>query len=169
MSLGQRSDEGSVRIRSNHWLPLRLVVSHWFLEHGLAGHLTITEWYSSGRIGRRRDQADGLCNAQAVGLNPTSGSKSTGQVAYFLGFTFGRPAMGSGLAAALPIRLDPELRPAVDEPVAIENAALSEVMREALPRDLKTQCGPCLYPLQNRSLLPRDGSSLKDRRRAGPA
>ena len=136
---------GIFRIRPDHWLPLRLVVSHWLLEHCLAGRLTTTEWYWSGRIGRRRYQADGPCNAQAVGLNPTSGSKIAGQVAYFLGFTFERPAMGSGLAAALPVRLDPELRPAVDEPVAIENAGLSEVMREAL-RDLNPHLGrACIH------------------------
>jgi predicted transcriptional regulator len=43
----------------------------------------------------------------------------------------------------LPVRLDPELRRAVDE-AAIENTALSEVMREAV-------------------------ASLKDRRRSGSA
>jgi hypothetical protein len=81
----------------------------------------------------------------------------------------GGPAMGSGPAAALPVRLDPELRCTVHEPAAIENTALSEVMREALRRDLKTRCGPCRYPLQNRSFLREAVASLKDRRRAGSA
>jgi hypothetical protein len=71
----------------------------------------------------------------------SSGSLSTG------------PRWDPVLQPACRFVLDPELRPAVDEPVAIENAGLSEVMREALRRDLKTECGPCLYPLQNRSLM----------------
>ena len=50
----------------------------------------------------------------------------------------GRPAMGSGPAGALPVRLDPELRRAVDERAAAENTTSSEVVREALRRYLKT-------------------------------
>ena len=50
----------------------------------------------------------------------------------------GRPAMGSGPAVALPVRLDPDLRRAVDERAAAENTTSSEVVREALRRYLKT-------------------------------
>jgi CRISPR-associated endonuclease/helicase Cas3 len=50
----------------------------------------------------------------------------------------GRPAMGSGPADAFPVRLDPELRRAVDERAAAENTTSSEVVREALRRYLKT-------------------------------
>ena len=50
----------------------------------------------------------------------------------------GRPAMGSGPAAAFPVRLDPDLRRAVDERAAAENITTSEVVREALRRYLKT-------------------------------
>ena len=50
----------------------------------------------------------------------------------------GRPAMGSGPADALPVRLDPELRRAVDERAAAEHTTSSEVVREALRRYLKT-------------------------------
>jgi hypothetical protein len=50
----------------------------------------------------------------------------------------GRPAMGSGPAESLPVRLDPELRRAVDERAAAENTTSSEVVREAIRRYLKT-------------------------------
>ena len=50
----------------------------------------------------------------------------------------GRPAMGSRPADALPVRLDPELRRAVDERAAAEHTSSSEVVRNALRRYLKT-------------------------------
>jgi predicted transcriptional regulator len=46
--------------------------------------------------------------------------------------------MGSGPADALPVRLDPELRRAVDERAAAEHTSSSEVVRNALRRYLKT-------------------------------
>jgi hypothetical protein len=49
----------------------------------------------------------------------------------------GRPPMGSGPAAALPVRLDPDLRRAVDARAEAENTTASEVVREALRRYLK--------------------------------
>lgn len=49
----------------------------------------------------------------------------------------GRPAMGSGPADTLPVRLDPELRRAVDERAAAEHTTASDVVREALRRYLK--------------------------------
>jgi len=49
----------------------------------------------------------------------------------------GRPSMGSGPADAVPVRLDPELRQAVDERAEAENITVSEVIREALRRYLK--------------------------------
>jgi len=49
----------------------------------------------------------------------------------------GRPAMGSGPAEALPVRLDPELRKALDERAAAEHTTASDVVREALRRYLK--------------------------------
>jgi hypothetical protein len=49
----------------------------------------------------------------------------------------GRPAMGSGPADALPVRLDPELRRALDERAAADNTTASDVVREALRRYLK--------------------------------
>lgn len=48
----------------------------------------------------------------------------------------GRPAMGSGPADSFPVRLDPELRKAVDERAAVEHTTASEVVREALRRYL---------------------------------
>lgn len=44
----------------------------------------------------------------------------------------GRPAMGSGPADTLPVRLDPELRKAVDDRAAAEHTTASDVVREAL-------------------------------------
>ncbi|MHB1445244.1 MAG: ribbon-helix-helix domain-containing protein [Acidimicrobiales bacterium] len=49
----------------------------------------------------------------------------------------GRPPMGSGPADAVPVRLDPELRQAVDERAEADNITVSEVIREALRRYLK--------------------------------
>lgn len=49
----------------------------------------------------------------------------------------GRPLMGSGPAEALPVRLDPELRQALDERAAAENTTASDVVREALRRYLR--------------------------------
>ncbi|HVA43828.1 MAG TPA: CopG family transcriptional regulator [Acidimicrobiales bacterium] len=46
--------------------------------------------------------------------------------------------MGSGPADAVPVRLDPGLRQAVDERAEAENVTVSEVIREALRRHLKT-------------------------------
>lgn len=49
----------------------------------------------------------------------------------------GRPAMGSGPAESLPVRLEPELRRALDERAAADDSTASEVVREALRRFLK--------------------------------
>lgn len=49
----------------------------------------------------------------------------------------GRPAMGSGPADSLPVRLDPELRNALDERATTDHTTESDVVREALRRYLK--------------------------------
>ncbi len=49
----------------------------------------------------------------------------------------GRPAMGSGPADSVPVRLDPELRKALDDRAAADNATASDVVREALRRYLE--------------------------------
>ena len=49
----------------------------------------------------------------------------------------GRPTIGSGPAGTLPVRLDPELRDAVDARAAEEHTTASEVVREALRQYLK--------------------------------
>lgn len=49
----------------------------------------------------------------------------------------GRPAMGSGPAHALPVRLDPELREQLDARAAHDHTSASEVVREALRRYLR--------------------------------
>jgi len=49
----------------------------------------------------------------------------------------GRPAMGSGPAETFPVRLDPELRRAVDDRAAADRTTASDVVREALRRYLK--------------------------------
>lgn len=49
----------------------------------------------------------------------------------------GRPTMGSRPAETLPVRLDPELRKALDERAAAEDTTASDVVRRALRRYLK--------------------------------
>lgn len=49
----------------------------------------------------------------------------------------GRPSLGSAPAESFPVRLDPELRQAVDDRAAAEDTTASEVIREALRRYLK--------------------------------
>ena len=49
----------------------------------------------------------------------------------------GRPAMGSGPAAVVPVRIDPELKAAIDARVAADDSSTSEVIREALRRFLE--------------------------------
>jgi hypothetical protein len=49
----------------------------------------------------------------------------------------GRPPMGEGPAITLPVRLDPELRRAVDSRAAAEQTTASDVVREALRSYLK--------------------------------
>lgn len=49
----------------------------------------------------------------------------------------GRPAMGSGPADSFPVRLEPELRRALDERAAAEDISASEIVREALRHYLK--------------------------------
>lgn len=48
----------------------------------------------------------------------------------------GRPRMGSAPAKSFPVRLDPDLRAALDERAAEEDRPASEVVREALRRYL---------------------------------
>ena len=49
----------------------------------------------------------------------------------------GRPAMGSGPADALPVRLDPELRRALDERATADRTTVSEVVRTAVRQYLE--------------------------------
>lgn len=48
----------------------------------------------------------------------------------------GRPLMGSAPAEVVPVRLDPELRQAVDERAESEHLSASEVIRQALRKYL---------------------------------
>ena len=48
----------------------------------------------------------------------------------------GRPPMGSGPAEVVPVRLDPELRAAVEARATADETTTSEVIREALRRFL---------------------------------
>ena len=48
----------------------------------------------------------------------------------------GRPAMGSGPAEVVPVRIDPELRAAIDARAQADETSTSEVIREALRRFL---------------------------------
>jgi CRISPR-associated endonuclease/helicase Cas3 len=49
----------------------------------------------------------------------------------------GRPAMGTGPAESFPVRLDPELRRALDRRAATDGTTASSVVREALRRYLE--------------------------------
>lgn len=48
----------------------------------------------------------------------------------------GRPAMGSGPAEVVPVRIDPELRAAIEERAEAESTTTSAVIREALRKFL---------------------------------
>ena len=48
----------------------------------------------------------------------------------------GRPAMGTGPAEVVPVRLDPELRAAIEARAQAEQKTTSELIREALRRFL---------------------------------
>ena len=48
----------------------------------------------------------------------------------------GRPPMGSGPAEVVPVRLDPELRAAVETRATADDTTTSEIIREALRRFL---------------------------------
>jgi hypothetical protein len=48
----------------------------------------------------------------------------------------GRPSMGSGPAEVVPVRLDPELRAAVEARATADDTTTSEIIREALRRFL---------------------------------
>ena len=49
----------------------------------------------------------------------------------------GRPLIGSGPADVVPVRLDPELRAAVQQRADADHTTVSEVVREALREHLK--------------------------------
>jgi hypothetical protein len=49
----------------------------------------------------------------------------------------GRPSIGSAPGEALPVRLEPELRQALDERAAAGNTTPTEIVREALHRYLE--------------------------------
>jgi hypothetical protein len=48
----------------------------------------------------------------------------------------GRPPMGSGPTEVVPVRLDPELRAAIEARVTADDTTTSEIIREALRRFL---------------------------------
>ncbi len=49
----------------------------------------------------------------------------------------GRPAMGSARAEVVPVRIDPELKAAIDARAGADDTTLSNVIREALRRYLE--------------------------------
>lgn len=48
----------------------------------------------------------------------------------------GRPAMGSGPADVVPVRIDPELKAAIEARAEADHTTTSEIIREALRRFL---------------------------------
>ena len=49
----------------------------------------------------------------------------------------GRPTMGSGPADVVPVRIDPELRAAIEARAAVDHTTTSEVIRAAIRRFLE--------------------------------
>ena len=49
----------------------------------------------------------------------------------------GRPLLGSAPAEVVPVRIDPELKAAIDARAAADETSTSEVIREALRRYLE--------------------------------
>jgi hypothetical protein len=49
----------------------------------------------------------------------------------------GRPSMGSGPADVVPVRIDPELRAAIEARAEAEHTTTSEIIREAIRRFLE--------------------------------
>ncbi len=49
----------------------------------------------------------------------------------------GRPSMGSGPADVVPVRIDPELKAAIEARAEADHTTTSEVIREALRRFLR--------------------------------
>jgi hypothetical protein len=49
----------------------------------------------------------------------------------------GRPSMGSGPADVVPVRIDPELRAAIEARAETEHTTTSEIIREAIRRFLE--------------------------------
>jgi Arc/MetJ-type ribon-helix-helix transcriptional regulator len=49
----------------------------------------------------------------------------------------GRPAMGSGPAEVVPVRIDPELRAAIEARAEAEHTSTSEIIRQALRKFLE--------------------------------
>ncbi len=49
----------------------------------------------------------------------------------------GRPSMGSGPADVLPVRIDPELRAAIEARAEAEHTTTSEIIRQAIRRFLE--------------------------------
>jgi hypothetical protein len=49
----------------------------------------------------------------------------------------GRPSMGSGPADVVPVRIDPELRDAIEARAEAEHTTTSEIIREAIRRFLE--------------------------------
>ena len=49
----------------------------------------------------------------------------------------GRPSMGSGPAEVVPVRIDPELKAAIEERAEADHTTTSEIIREALRRFLE--------------------------------
>ena len=68
---------------------------------------------------------DGLAEEAEAGLDVTKLRKRPG-----------RPAMGSGPAETFPVRLDPELRQALEARAEADDTTAADVVREALRRHL---------------------------------
>jgi hypothetical protein len=80
---------------------------------------------TSGGVPPTDDEIERLANEAEAGYNP-------GQ----LRPRGGRPMMGSAPASVVPVRLDPELRAAVEARATEDHTTASEIIREAIKRFL---------------------------------
>lgn len=91
---------------------------------------TMTDKKSHGRtkagVGLTKKVLDQMAHEAEDGLDVTTLRRRPG-----------RPAMGSGPADSLPVRLDPELRKALDDRAAADDTTASDIIRAALRRYLK--------------------------------
>lgn len=86
------------------------------------------------------DQVVGVSGGRAVSQKEVQDLADEAEAGFDVGVLKrrgGRRRMGSAPAAVVPVRIDPELKAAIDARVAADDSSTSEVIREALRRFLE--------------------------------